>query len=118
MVASLIKTIQIRVLSITQNPTVDTVVLVRWLYIETYLVIITASVPCTRPLFNSFKNTMSSNELSNNTFLSSSRYGDAGSQGGLHSQKQRVHSRYVKYDDTGSEELILQSMPANSTHIT
>lgn len=51
MVASIIKTVQIRVLvSVDSDPTVATVDLERWLYIETYLVIITTSIPCLRSL--------------------------------------------------------------------
>jgi hypothetical protein len=54
MVASIIKTIQLHILSnANNNPTRATVDLERWLYIETYLVIITASIPLIRPLFRS-----------------------------------------------------------------
>jgi hypothetical protein len=54
MVASIIKTIQLHILSnANNNPTRATVDLERWLYIETYLVIISASIPLIRPLFRS-----------------------------------------------------------------
>jgi hypothetical protein len=54
MVASIIKTVQLHILSnANNNPTRATVDLERWLYIETYLVIITASIPLIRPLFRS-----------------------------------------------------------------
>ena len=57
MVASILKTIQLRVLATADNdPTVATVNMERWLYIETYLVIITASIPCLRSLLRSRKN--------------------------------------------------------------
>lgn len=56
MIASIIKTVQIRVLvSVDNDPTVATVNLERWLYIETYLVIITTSVPCLRSLIRTKK---------------------------------------------------------------
>jgi hypothetical protein len=56
MVASIIKTLQIRVLvSVDSDPTVATADLERWLYIETYLVIITTSIPCLRSLIRTRK---------------------------------------------------------------
>ncbi|EED12802.1 conserved hypothetical protein [Talaromyces stipitatus ATCC 10500] len=56
MIASIIKTFQIHVLaSIDSDPTVATADLERWLYIETYLVIITGSVPCIRSLISTKK---------------------------------------------------------------
>ena len=56
MVASIIRTVQTRVLtSVNSNPPVATINLDRWLYIETYLVIITASIPCIRPLVRFLK---------------------------------------------------------------
>ncbi|KAJ5743851.1 hypothetical protein N7533_008721 [Penicillium manginii] len=54
MVAAIIKTVQTHVLGTSDSdPTIATVNYDRWLYIETYLVIITASVPCVRSLFRS-----------------------------------------------------------------
>lgn len=51
MIASIIKTTQTRVLAtLDTEPTVATIHYDRWLYIETYLVIITASIPCIRSL--------------------------------------------------------------------
>lgn len=56
MVAAIIKTVQTHVLGTSDSdPTIATVNYDRWLYIETYLVIITASVPCVRSLFRSSK---------------------------------------------------------------
>lgn len=56
MIASIIKTVQIRVLvSVDSDPTVATADLERWLYIETYLVIITTSIPCLRSLIRTRK---------------------------------------------------------------
>ncbi|OKL57742.1 hypothetical protein UA08_06926 [Talaromyces atroroseus] len=56
MVASIIKTVQIEVLgSVDSDPTIATVDLERWLYIETYLVIITTSIPCLRSLLRTKK---------------------------------------------------------------
>lgn len=51
MIASIMKTVQTSVLAVSDNnPTVATVNMERWLYIETYLVIITSSIPCLRSL--------------------------------------------------------------------
>lgn len=51
MIASIIKVVQTRVFAHADNdPTVATVVYDRWLFIEAYLVIITASIPCIRSL--------------------------------------------------------------------
>ena len=55
MVASVMKTTKVRVLSKPDNdPTAATVDLDRWLYIEASVVIITASMPCVRSLFKAF----------------------------------------------------------------
>lgn len=54
MAAAIIKTVQTHVLGTSDtDPTIATVNYDRWLYIETYLVIITASIPCIRSLFRS-----------------------------------------------------------------
>ncbi|KAH8705206.1 hypothetical protein BGW36DRAFT_310701 [Talaromyces proteolyticus] len=51
MAASIVKTVQLHVLaSANSDPTKATINLERWLYIETYLVIITTSIPCIRSL--------------------------------------------------------------------
>jgi hypothetical protein len=64
MIASIIKTVQIRVLvSVDSDPTVATADLERWLYIETYLVIITTSIPCLRSLIRTRKSS------SNNSYI-------------------------------------------------
>lgn len=56
MTASIIKTVQTHILAkMDHDPTTATVNLERWLYIETYLVIITASIPCIRSLTRSVK---------------------------------------------------------------
>lgn len=52
MVASIVKTVQIRVLATPdEDPTTATVALDRWMYIESCVVIITVSIPCIRSLF-------------------------------------------------------------------
>lgn len=54
MIAAIVKTVQTRVLATSNgDPTIATVAYDRWLFIETYLVIITASVPCIRSLLRS-----------------------------------------------------------------
>ncbi|KAJ5158645.1 uncharacterized protein N7500_008296 [Penicillium coprophilum] len=56
MAASVIKVVQTQVLShAADDPTVATVNYNRWLYIEAYLVIITASIPCIRSLLRSVR---------------------------------------------------------------
>lgn len=51
MAASIVRTIEVRVLAHpADDPTAVTVTLDRWLYIETCVVIITASLPCVRSL--------------------------------------------------------------------
>lgn len=72
MIAAINKTVQTHVLGTSDSdPTIATVNLDRWLYIETYLVIITASVPCVRSLFRSKNNHKIS---SGNTHELNSRY--------------------------------------------
>ncbi|CAG7918817.1 unnamed protein product [Penicillium olsonii] len=54
MIASVIKVVETRVFAHPDDdPTVATVSYDRWLFIETYLVIITASIPCIRSLLRS-----------------------------------------------------------------
>ncbi|KAJ5127236.1 hypothetical protein N7448_008015 [Penicillium atrosanguineum] len=54
MIAAIIKTVQTRVLASSDNdPTIATVTYDRWLFIETYLVIVTTSIPSIRSLFRS-----------------------------------------------------------------
>ncbi|OJJ50113.1 hypothetical protein ASPZODRAFT_128718 [Penicilliopsis zonata CBS 506.65] len=51
MIASVVKTVLITTIARTSDPTVDQVTLLRWVYIEAAIVIITASIPCLRSLF-------------------------------------------------------------------
>ncbi|KAJ5938112.1 hypothetical protein N7454_004454 [Penicillium verhagenii] len=78
MVAAIIRTVQTRVLaSYDIDPTIATVDYDRWLYIETYLVIITASVPFLRSLLRSTKSQPASwntHELSSPYAVSSSTH--------------------------------------------
>lgn len=54
MIAAIIKTVQTRILATSDNdPTIATVTYDRWLFIETYLVIVTTSIPSIRSLFRS-----------------------------------------------------------------
>lgn len=63
MIASIIRTIQTRVLAKKdKDPTIATINLDRWLYIETYLVLITASIPCLRSLARLIKSQISSTD--------------------------------------------------------
>jgi hypothetical protein len=78
MIASIIKTVQTHVLAISDSePTTATIHYDRWIYIETYLVIITASIPCIRSLLrpmNSRKiSSRDTHELSSRYAVSSTR---------------------------------------------
>lgn len=56
MVAAVIKAVETRVLATSDtDPTIATVNYDRWLYIEAYLVIITASIPCLRSLLRALQ---------------------------------------------------------------
>jgi hypothetical protein len=73
MIAAIIKTVQTRVLATSDSdPTIATVTYDRWLFIETYLVIVTTSIPSIRSLFRSMDGRKIS---STNTHELSSRYG-------------------------------------------
>jgi len=53
-IAAVIKTVQTRVLVASDsNPTIATVTYDRWLFIETYLVIVSTSIPSIRSIFRS-----------------------------------------------------------------
>lgn len=116
MVASIVKTVQVRALANPDDdPTATTVTLDRWLYIETYLVITTASIPCIRSLVLR-RGRNNASDLSNTYELGSrSRHAE---EPGMSSRAQRpksnIHTKYVNNlsDDTGSEDDILR----NSTH--
>lgn len=72
MIAAIIKTVQTRVLAtLNTDPTIATVTYDRWLFIETYLVIVTTSIPSIRSLFRSME---SRKIISRNTHELSSRY--------------------------------------------
>ncbi|KAJ6120485.1 hypothetical protein N7523_004765 [Penicillium sp. IBT 18751x] len=72
MIAAIIKTVQTRILATSDNdPTIATVTYDRWLFIETYLVIVTTSIPSIRSLFRSMDGRKTG---STNTHELSSRY--------------------------------------------
>ena len=105
MIASIIKTTQVRVLATPDNdPTTATVVLDRWMYIETCIVIITASIPCIRSLFKlgRRKNQSHSYELG-------SSYEYSGQRGEDRKRPSRLGRRYgiQTGGDDGSEDDIL-----------
>ncbi|KAN0085117.1 hypothetical protein V8E54_001584 [Elaphomyces granulatus] len=111
MVASIIKTVQIYVLSTTTDPTVHTVVLVRWLYIEAYLVIITSSIPCIRSLVMSVKNIATTRS---NSYPLRSPYN---SRSGTDSVKKETKLWRIRpsENDTASEEGILEDENGSQT---
>lgn len=128
MVASIVKTIQIHVLaSASSDPTMATVNLERWLYIETYLVIISTSIPCIRPLFRPFNRsreysygTRSNNMYyNNNTHELNSPYAEnsassfrtrtrmsalSGRTGGSGSGAKVISKRQSDFEEIGSED--------------
>ncbi|KAJ6145399.1 hypothetical protein N7470_009294 [Penicillium chermesinum] len=103
MAAAIIKTVQTRILATPDtDPTIATVNYDRWLFIETYLVIITASIPNIRSLLKSRK----SKGSTQHTHELSSRY----ASGSRHSGRirGRVSSidgkRMVNADETASDD--------------
>lgn len=93
MIAAIMKTVQTGVLGTPDSdPTTATISYDRWLLIETYLVIITASIPCIRSLLRSMgerrKNSAYTHELS-------SRY-EAGS-----TRASRTRRRESSFDGKG-----------------
>jgi hypothetical protein len=110
MVASIIKTVQIYVLSTTADPTIHTVVLVRWLYIEAYLVIMTSSIPCIRSLVMSVKNITTKNS---NSYPLRSPYT---SRSGTESVKKESKLWFIRpsENDTASVEGILENNNGNN----
>ncbi|OBT77257.1 hypothetical protein VF21_04112 [Pseudogymnoascus sp. 05NY08] len=111
MAASIVKTVEVRVLANPDDdPTATTITMDRWLYIETYLVITTASIPCIRSLVRR-KGGQSQSDLSNSYELSSRR----ADKSGLPLNTKRPISAFAgKYgnqlsDDTGSEDNILRN---------
>jgi hypothetical protein len=79
MVAAIIKTVETRVLaSYVIDTTNATVNYDRWLYVETYLVIITASIPCIRSFLSPMKGqtytSKDTHELGSPYVISSSVY--------------------------------------------
>lgn len=120
MAASVVKTVQIHVLvSASSDPTMATVNLERWLYIETYLVIITTSIPCIRPLIRSFNRNREysygtrSNNLYNHThelnspssFRTRTRMSAlSGRTGGSGSGAKVISNRRSDFEEIGSED--------------
>ena len=106
MIAYIVKTTQSRVLAHPDNdPTVATVNMDRWLYIEAALVITTASIPCIRSLVMFFKRQNTSD--SSVSYELRSRHGVSASA--------RCESRYQATarkqigDYNSSEDNILES---------
>lgn len=67
MVASIIKTVEIKTIIVLADQTKAQVNLLRWLYIEASVVIITSSIPFLRPLFSArWKNFTTSDDFSPN----------------------------------------------------
>lgn len=117
MAASIVKTVQIRVLARQDDdPTAATVVMDRWLFIETYLVITTASIPCIRSLIITHRRNRS-NHLNSHELSSGYGKGTVPSFAGKQTAT-TVSWKYMKHDngDTGSEDNILPSGPSNEAH--
>ena len=110
MAASIVKTVQVRVLASPNNdPTTATIAMDRWLYIEAYLVIITASIPCLRSLAKSSRQRSNGNR-SNSHELGSPYTGNSRSTFDSKvrtSQKGQNYIRHVR-DEGGSSDNILE----------
>lgn len=114
MAASIVKTIQIRVLATPDDdPTTATVVMDRWLFIETYSVIITSSIPCIRSLVVAHRRKRSDNSQSFE--LGSSPYATHPEQSRRSFTRTQTATnaswRYRKQDegDRGSKDSILRA---------
>ncbi|OJJ50417.1 hypothetical protein ASPZODRAFT_129044 [Penicilliopsis zonata CBS 506.65] len=105
MVASIVKTVELSTIANTTDPTVDQVTLLRWVYIESAIVIITSSIPCLRPLFVAMSKNFSSSPK--HTYELTNRYGNASS--GLASHSRNKYSRQTSqmHDEDESTRQIL-----------
>lgn len=111
MIASIVKTTQARVLAHPDtDPTVATVPMDRWLYIETALVITTSSIPCIRSLF-----TLKSKKESSNHSVAYElrpRHGVSASaccESRYRASKYAERARKQMTDDNSSEDNILSA---------
>lgn len=111
MIASIIKTTQARVLAYPDNdPTVATIRMDRWLYIETALVITTASIPCIRSLIVILKRKNSENRSV--SYELRSRHGVSTSaicESRYKTSKVAENGRKLMGDNNSSEDNILSS---------
>lgn len=118
MAASMVKTFEVRVLTNPDDdPTATTLTMDRWLYIETYLVITTASIPCIRSLVR--RKDGQSRCDSSNSYELSSRHADE--SGPSFNTKRPISAFARKYgnqlnDDTGSEDNILRNSTTENAY--
>ncbi|KAL4778722.1 hypothetical protein BJX76DRAFT_362460 [Aspergillus varians] len=107
MVASVIKTTQLHILAnANSSPTSATVNLERWLYIETYIVIITASIPLIRSLFR-FKTMNSSAQHTPYGDNSYSGFTSRGGRGSVLSAMPRMGVGRTNFNKIDSEDNII-----------
>lgn len=118
MIASLIKTVFLPEIAHFNDPTFTPINLARWGYVETYVVIITASIPCIRSLVvSSVRGLSSSKESNSHTYELGSRYGTRKSIPTTNNRRRGPDSklnfngtlRRNDQEDGGSTENILES---------
>lgn len=114
MVASIIKTTKLdQVPSVTNLGGNGAVELIRWGYVENALIIITSSIPCIRPLIISSVRKISSGGFSRSYELSGPFSGNRRT-GGNDTAQSRRPKKWVKNEETGSVERILE--PSGTQH--
>ncbi|KAI9044502.1 uncharacterized protein KD926_000413 [Aspergillus affinis] len=126
MAASLVKTIEYPTIMLSRNPRTNRVTLLRWMFIEAGAVLITASIPCLRPLvvwfvrkftsrvLNLYKRhtriANGSNTLNNTLFsASASRF--------TQDWKSKWITPYMQQRDVVGEEGVERHVLTNMTHI-
>ncbi|KAJ5116273.1 hypothetical protein N7456_000621 [Penicillium angulare] len=114
MAASIVKTVELNTIAHTEDPTVDQVLLLRWVYIEATIVLITSSIPCLRPLFVAMSKNFSS--YPRQTYEMDGSYGHG--YGRSRSSKYHAQDRRQR-GDGDSERVILENSNGGITkHVT
>jgi hypothetical protein len=111
MLASLVKTIYLPEIAHFEDPTFTPVNLARWGFVETYVVIITASIPCLRSLVVSSMRIMSSDKSSHaHTYELGSRYGRKSAPTNRRQSDSRLHGALSRRigQEGGSMDNILE----------
>jgi hypothetical protein len=107
MVASIIKTVQLGQIRYS-NGSAGALSLTRWGLIESYLVIITTSIPCLRSLFIFFSQQFVSSHRSMSYELS--HFANTGSEATQRKPEPRMREIFNKESDTASVRYLVQSV--------